>query len=276
MAFMESKSAPLDLDRYLARIHYAEPVSLTVETFQALHFAHATQIPFENVDALLGRPIRLDIPSLEDKLVTSSRGGYCFEQNLLFAAALEQIGFVVTRLAARVRYRTTRLLPRTHMLLKVDIGAGSWIADVGFGGEGLLAPVPLIADAPAQQFAWTYRVVREQNDWVLQSKHGPTWHDLYQFTLEPQHLVDFEMANYYVSTNPQSRFVQTLTAQRPLPEVRYALRNRELLTERPNDSVEVTRLADDDEVLRVLAEMFNLHFPAGTRFPIQTHSPDLV
>src|SRR5438552_5613549 len=126
------------LDAYLARIGYTGPREPTPAVLEAVHLAHATHIPFENLDIQLGRPILLDLASLQAKLVHGRRGGYCFEQNTLFAAALEQLGFRVTRLAARVRIGATRLSPRTHMTLKVDVDEGSWLADVGFGGAGLL------------------------------------------------------------------------------------------------------------------------------------------
>ena len=64
---------------------------------------HASTVPFENIDIVLGRVISLNLGDLQDKLVKARRGGYCFEQNALFAAALESLGFKVTRLAARVR-----------------------------------------------------------------------------------------------------------------------------------------------------------------------------
>src|SRR5690606_38423902 len=115
----------------------------------------ATHIPFENLDVLAGRPIRLDLASLQAKLIGARRGGYCFEQNLLFAAVLAACGFAVTPLAARVRYRTNRVLPRTHMLLRVEVGARRFIADVGFGAEGLLLPVPLEEGRAMRHFAWT-------------------------------------------------------------------------------------------------------------------------
>src|SRR5262249_54590872 len=134
---------PFDLDAYLRRIGYAGERRPTAAVLQQLHLAHATHIPFENLDILLGRPIRLDLEGLQAKLVRGQRGGYCFEHNTLFAAALEQIGFRLTRLGARVRFRVTRLLPRVHMALKVDVEGEAWLADVGFGGEGLLLPVPM-------------------------------------------------------------------------------------------------------------------------------------
>src|SRR6266550_822553 len=139
-------SVSFDLAAYLRRIGYAGELSPSRATLDALHRAHATAIPFENLDILLGVPIRLDLASLQAKLVTARRGGYCFEQNTLFAAALEQFGFAVTRLAARVRLNAVAVNPRTHMLLRVDVAGTSWIADVGFGGAGLLWPIPLVAE----------------------------------------------------------------------------------------------------------------------------------
>lgn len=255
----------LDLRAYLSRIGYAGDLHPTHAVLEAIHLAHATHIPFENLDILLGRPILLDLDSLQTKLVAAKRGGYCFEQNLLLAAALEELGFSVQRLAARVRYRTQQILPRTHMLLLVNVDGASWLADVGFGAEGLLMPVPFASDHVARQSAWTYRVVGEAGQWTLQSRRDQTWADLYAFTLEPQQPVDYEMANHYVSTHPNSRFVRTLTAQRLTPETRYVLRNRELTVDRGHATT--TRvLGDDDELLAVLAETFGLNFPPKTRF----------
>ena len=78
----------LDLDAYFARVGYRGPRHASLETLEALHLAHATSIPFENLDILLGRGIQLDVPSLQRKLIAGRRGGYCFEQNLLLATAL--------------------------------------------------------------------------------------------------------------------------------------------------------------------------------------------
>ena len=54
----------IDIDAYFERIGYSGSREPTAETLHALHLAHVTIIPFENLDILLGRPILLDIPSL--------------------------------------------------------------------------------------------------------------------------------------------------------------------------------------------------------------------
>jgi N-hydroxyarylamine O-acetyltransferase len=125
--------------------------------------------------------------------------------------------------------------------------------------------MPLVAGEPVRQFAWSFRLVEEPGLWVLQGQQGDGWLDLYAFTREPQYPIDFEMSNWYTSTHPDSRFVQTITTQRSTPDTRYLLRNREFTIMR-GDQATTRTLTDDEEVLRVLAESFGLQFPPGTRF----------
>src|SRR5262249_18141649 len=247
------------------RIGYEGERRPTAEVLGKLHFAHATHIPFENLDIHLGKPIRLDLDSLQAKLVGAQRGGYCFEQNTLLAAALQQIGFQVTRLSARVRMGATHLLPRTHMLLRVEVEGSPWLADVGFGGEGLLQPMPLVAGRENRQYHWCYRMIEEGDLWVLQSLHAGSWQDLYAFTLDPQFDVDYELVNYWTSTQPTSIFVKTLTVQQPTPEGRNFLRGRQL-TLGLGETASVRDIEGEETLLKVLRKVFGLSFPSGTRF----------
>jgi N-hydroxyarylamine O-acetyltransferase len=259
--------AAFDLDAYLARIGYVGPRDATLETLRGLHLAHGRSIPFENLDIQLGRPIRLDIQSIQAKLVTARRGGYCFEQNHLLLYALRAVGFDVTPLAARVRMGTTEPTPRTHMLLLVNLPDERWIADVGFGGDGLILPIPLIDGRPVDVFGWIYRLVKPADrTWLLQLERPEGWFDLYLFTEEPTPFVDYVLGNHFTSTHPDSGFVRTLTAQLARPEMRLALRDRTLFEQRPGAKTTVRELTDEDQVLRVLDERFGLRFPAGTHF----------
>ena len=261
----------MDLAAYAARIAYTGEFRPNLATLQALHLAHATHIPFENIDVLLGRPPALDVESLERKLVGARRGGYCYEQNTFFAAVLEQVGFRVTPLAARVRWGAPAgtVRPRTHMLLAVDAEGERHIADVGFGGDGLLHPIPLRPGEPARQFAWSYRIVTEGSLYVLQSIRPAGWLDLYSFTLEPQYPVDYQVANWYTATYPTSVFRNMLRVQMPGPEIRLALVNQ-TVTETTAAGDQETPLSGDAAMMRVLEDRFGLRFPAGTRIPLQT------
>ena len=102
----------VDLDGYFARIGYRGPRTPTFSTVQAIHALHSASIPFESLDPLLGRKVALDLASLQGKLVGGRRGGYCFEQNALFAAVLEALGLSVTTLGGRVRWMAPPGRPR--------------------------------------------------------------------------------------------------------------------------------------------------------------------
>lgn len=258
----------LDLAAYARRIDHSDQLAPTLETLKSLHLAHATHIPFENLDVLLRRPIRLDLESLWAKLVIDGRGGYCFEQNALFAVVLETIGFRVTRLAARVRMGAAQVRPRSHMLLAVNLEGQNWIADVGFGVDVFLHPILLMPGSIAPQFGWNYRVIAEGSVYVVQSLRPEGWLDLYSFTLEEQHPVDYEVSNYFTSTHPSSPFLNTLLVQLPAAGRRRMLVNRRLIESQPDNTSE-TIVPGDEALLEVLAEHFKLRFPSGTRFGYQ-------
>ncbi|HEX9080856.1 MAG TPA: arylamine N-acetyltransferase [Holophagaceae bacterium] len=253
----------LDLPAYLQRIGFVGDPRPDLATLRTLHLAHAGSIPFENLDIQMGLPVRLDLASLQEKLVRRRRGGYCFEHNTLFQAVLRAVGFEPMPCEARVRYGTMEVLPRTHMLLLVPLEGRMWLCDVGFGGEGLLHPVPLGGE-PWAQFLNTYRVMPERGLQVLQSQHGGAWEDLYAFVPEARFPVDYEMANHFTSTHPESRFVRTLTAQLPGPEVRRVLRNR-AYAEIRGEAVTGRELRAE-EVVPLLREVFGLEVPEGARF----------
>jgi len=255
----------LDLEAYLSRIGYTGALEPTAETLTGLHRAHVLTIPFENLDILLGRPIPLDLASLQAKLVRGRRGGYCFEQNALFGAVLEHLGFTVTGLAARVSMGEERSTPRTHMILGVDLEGTRWLADVGFGGDTLLEPVPFDDGGPVQQGAWAFRLATDGDVRVLFGRRADGWLDLYTFTEEPQLPVDYEVANHYTSTWPRSPFVTKVIAQRSGLDERWMLIDDELRVERP-DGTQRWTVTSDAERLSILDERFGLAFPDGTRF----------
>jgi N-hydroxyarylamine O-acetyltransferase len=258
-------SGELDLDPYLARTGYRGPRESTLPVLTGLHAAHLAAIPFENLDILLGRKVALDLPALQAKLVAGRRGGYCFEHNTLFQAVLSAFGFRVTPLAARVLGGGI-VRPRTHMLLRVDLAEGPYLADVGFGGDGFVHPIPLAAGVETRVGSMAHRLRPDGEAWVLEGRaDGGEWGDLYVFTLEPQLPVDYEMANHYTSTHPASRFVQTLTAQRTTAARRSVLRNRDLAVSEDGATTTST-VRDPEELVAVLDREFGLRFPPGTRF----------
>lgn len=157
------------LNHYFARINWLGAAAANIDTLRALHLKHNCTIPFENLDVLLPREIQLDDQSLEEKLVIARRGGYCFEQNGVFERVLRELGFNVRSLLGRVVLSNPPALPpRTHRLLLVELEGEKWIADVGFGGQTLTAPIRLMPDIMQTTPHGEYRLLQEGDDWVLQ------------------------------------------------------------------------------------------------------------
>lgn len=262
----EWQSERLDLDEYLRRIGYDGGWDAGLGTLAGLHRSHVQTIPFENIDPLTGVGVDLDLGAIQDKLVSRRRGGYCFEQNLLFAAALERAGFTVARLAARAWPGGPTILPRTHMVLTVGAIGRRWLCDVGFGGLGLLGPVALTDGADVRHDAWRYGVARSGDEWVLRAHTSTGWVDLYAFTEQPQHLVDYEVSNHYISTHPSSPFVHRLVAGRVTATRRLELTDR-ALTETTADGQTERTVTDLGRLLRT---DFGLDLDAATLAALNT------
>ena len=210
----------LDFDAYLERIGLSASERPTLHD---VHRAHATSIPFENLDPHRGIPVSLAEEDLERKLVRERRGGYCFEQNLLLASALEHLGLEVEPMLARVRAGAPSgtVRPRSHLVLRVtDRDGRVWHADVGFGSGTLLEPIPFGAAGAAahEQSGWSFRVVEEEPELVLQTLADGTWSDVYAFPPQPVPRIDIETSNWWTSTNPQSPFVFGLIASVHRPD----------------------------------------------------------
>jgi N-hydroxyarylamine O-acetyltransferase len=251
---------PGGIDAYCARIGYAGPREPTLAVLRGIVVRHSTTIPFENLDVLAKRAIRLDPPSLYAKLVRGRRGGYCFEQNSLLLDVLGAIGFRSRGLAARVLWGRPpgTLGPRTHMLLRVDLAEGPYIADVGFGGLTPTAPLALAAGHDQATPHERFRLVAAADEFVLEGRLGDEWSSLYRFSLQDQLAVDYEVANWHTSTHPQALFVNHLMAARPDAGRRCTLFNNKFTIRHRDGKAERRALNGAAEFGEVLARYFGI------------------
>ncbi|MET1074221.1 MAG: arylamine N-acetyltransferase, partial [Umezawaea sp.] len=249
-------SEHLDIDAYLARIGYTGDRAPTAATLRALQHAHVTAIPWENVDMFLGRPTRLDVEGVQEKLIAHSRGGACSEHTTLFAAALEHLGFPVTAMQGRVRMGAKKRRPATHNLLRVLADDRTWISDVGFGSSPL-EPLELVDGYEAGQGVWRYRVTRDQDLWLLHSHRDGSWIDVHGFTEQTRYPVDLVVSNHYNATHPGSPFNTRLLAQRISDDRLVMLDDTRFMTVAP-PAERVDRALEVGEVVRVLGETFGI------------------
>jgi N-hydroxyarylamine O-acetyltransferase len=238
----------VDLDAYFARIGYSGPAEPSLETLRALQALHPAAIPFENLDALVGRGIDLDPFHIDSKLIRSRRGGYCFEHNNLFERVLTAIGFQTEGLIGRVVWMAAPdapIPPRTHRAVKVILQGEAWLADVGFGGAVLTAPLRWVMDeiqtTPHEPFR-----LRAVGDEVLLEIQLEDWTPVYRLARETPAPIDYEVGNWFTSTHPSSKFRQSLMVARTTPEARYALLNNRLTIRAPGAPVQRRDLTVDE------------------------------
>jgi N-hydroxyarylamine O-acetyltransferase len=269
----------LNLDAYLTRIGWpAQPIQHDLPTLTALLQAHMQAIPFENLDVLLGRGIRIDLGSVQDKLVRQRRGGYCFEHATLLAAVLEVLGFAPVRHLARVTLFVPRAQAgRTHMFLSVPLPEGRFVVDPGFGAHAARRPLPLQSGEAVAVEGDVHTLVQEADGrtWVLRAQIGAETTsaqtasaaggssdepavEAWVSTLEPESAIDFQLGNHYTSSHRDSAFVSHLMLRAFTPDGRVTVMDRAVTLRRRGRPPERWLLADRAALRALLATYFGI------------------
>ena len=247
----------IDVQAYCARINVSGPLPATAATLRRLHRAHLLAVPFENLDIHWRRPIVLDEMRLFDKIVTRRRGGFCYEQNGLFAALLRALGFRVDLLEARVNAKTWQSgRPWDHLVLMVALEQ-RWLADVGFG-ESFLEPLLLDEPGPQEQPGGVWRVQHDGCEGLHSSRAtSGDWQTEYRFRLQPRRLADFTPGCEFQQHSPDSHFRQQRVCSLATPTGRITLGDRRFIVTENGERRE-RDLADEAEFERLLRERFGI------------------
>jgi N-hydroxyarylamine O-acetyltransferase len=258
----------VDLDAYFRRIRWSGDTRPSYETLAGILDAHMRRIPFENIDVLLGRGVRLDLAGLQDKLVRQQRGGYCFEHGTLFAAVLEQLGFALVRHTARVVLFAPRTQsPRAHMFLTVALAEGTFVVDPGFGALAPRVPVCLDDGVVATAGGESHRMARLGSEWMLQSVTAGALTDCWVSAVEHDNLIDFEVGNHFTATYPNSPFVNRLMLRALTDRGRIGVMNRDV-TEWRDGERNTYQLEDRKALRELLAERFGFDLPEVERLRV--------
>lgn len=242
-----------DTQAWLARIGHRGDVTPGLEALRHLVLAHATAIPFENIDVFLGRVPQLDLAVLQRRMIEGRRGGYCFEQNTLLRAGLTALGFEVTSLLARVirGLEAEAKRPATHMVLRVDLPEGGFLVDVGFGYQTPTAPLALGSGLAQPTPHEAMRLLPLGGELILQARQGEDWRNLYRVSLEPRPEEDFAVTNWFTATHPDSLFVNHMIVARPGPDgLRRTFLDGRLTLRRPGEAPERHLMEAPAAVLR--------------------------
>ena len=256
----------VDLDAYFARICFDGPRMPTLDVLTRIILLHQRAITFENLNSFAGLPVVIDPATIETKIIHDGRGGYCHEQNQYLHLVLKALGFDVHLRMARVRWMQPpeETPQRGHMTLNVRIDGQWYLSDVAFGAMTPTAPLRLdTLDAQATPHQ-TYRIVPNGDELHLEVKLKEYWRPVYSFDNVDYQPVDFQAANWLVSTYPASEFVRNLIIARPTADRRQILNNTTLSVRHPDGTVDKQTLASAGELRSTLTTMFGIRLPANT------------
>jgi N-hydroxyarylamine O-acetyltransferase len=202
----------LNIEAYLDRIGLSRPAVADLSSLTAIHRAHLLAIPYENLDVQLRRPLTLDPAATFDKIVGHGRGGWCYEMNGLLGWALDQLGFRVTRCAGAVsRQERGPSVIGNHLVLKVELDEGLYLADVGFG-DGPIDPIRIVpGDFTSHGFAFALTCV--DDDWWRVHNRVQGREQTFDFTLRAADESLLAEQCRFLQTSEQSSFLQNLVAQ---------------------------------------------------------------
>jgi len=146
---MSATYSDVQIKQYLERIGFpsGEKIKPDLPTLTRLAACHLQTVPFENLALHYAKNPNVDVSPdfLFDKVVTRHRGGYCMEQNLVFAALLKSLGFDLYTIGGRVAL-PFGFTGWQHMGIIVTIDGAEYLTDVGFGGNGPTQPIPIFKD----------------------------------------------------------------------------------------------------------------------------------
>ena len=135
---------------YLRRLGIGEALPPTLESLRLLQRRHLEQVPYENLEIMIGPAPSVDPVASLERVAEVGRGGYCLHQNAVLELVLRDLGFDVERRRGHVWSHPDQVdgTSLNHLALVVsglptaDNPGGRWWPDVGLG-EGFLEPLPL-------------------------------------------------------------------------------------------------------------------------------------
>lgn len=261
----------------------------SLRKLQILQERHLEHIPFENLSQHgCSFPATLNYTTTANKILNCSRGGFCFELNLLFASLLQELGYDVTTTVAHVWADGVFKPQPSHcinivrvQLEEEDTADGSstmvpYFCDVGFGEPSLHPLDYTLFDAEqVTPEGMRSKLVRENDDTVIYCwyKNG-TWVPRLRWSYSNsltgcgEDVLAHGLAQPLLPSSPFAQKVivtrLTRTEKRTCTGLRLKVTRPRfpLHPDGPPPSPHVTELSSAQEARRVLQEQFGMPLDA--------------
>lgn len=188
--------------QYFRRIDFSHGGSLPkpdLDTLRRLVACHICAVPWENATLKYSEKhdFSLGKDEIFDKIINKRRGAVCLEGNLAFSTLLLTLGYDLYMLGTRIWVNVNQTyLPLTHLAIILRLEGIEYLVDVGFGGTGLTAPLPIF-DGNSIMTAPIYGVYPEQHRIQISSIPGALNRDHKVWTLEHRQSPQAEWTKVY-------------------------------------------------------------------------------
>lgn len=255
----------MNTDKYLERINYRGKTSPDIENLKKIHRNHLYSIPFENLDIHNNRKIVLNAESVENKVISESRGGYCYELNGLFYLLLKDLGYNVRMISARVSNGSGGYGAEfDHLAIIVELDE-LWLADVGFG-DSFIEPVCVSTDVARKNLNGWFKItdlkhenIEEFAGYLKLSKsiNNEIYSDEYIFTLIDREWKEFSRMNDYHQTSPESHFTKNPVCTIANENGRITLTDKKLIITEGTEKF-ISDIKSKEDFYKKLFEYFSI------------------
>ncbi|RDJ10552.1 arylamine N-acetyltransferase family protein [Rhizobium grahamii] len=250
------------LDVYLTRIGLERPSRLDIRSLSHLHRAHLMSFTWEALDAFMGWPSTITPAAAFAKMVERRRGGWCYEMNGLFGAALAALGFRVTRLCGGVdRERLGDIAIGNHLTLRVDLDR-PYLAEVGVA-DAIIEPVPL-AVGPFSQRGFDFSIMPTDDGWLRFNNHVRGIAKSFDFQANRSDESAMVATHGWLMQDPGSPFTNALAVLRHTADGYVALQN-DRLSHVTASSLTEQRITSAGHLSDTFETVFDLDIPQPGR-----------
>lgn len=245
----------MDTSRYLQRILYSDPTNHELSTLIQLQRQHLLTVPFENLDIHLDKPIVLEVEKMFQKIVLLQRGGFCYELNGLFGQLLQELGFKVKYLAAKVIQEGHPPSDFDHLTLCAEVQGRQYIVDVGFGAfimYPLLFELEVVQTDPQGSFI----IHKNNDDFLICKVVGSQEEPQFEFTLKDRSLDEFKDRSLYYQKDQKSHFRKKMMISKAMKGGRVTL-TLDALKISINNKEERVPVHDQTHFETLLVQYFN-------------------
>ncbi|MCH7337519.1 arylamine N-acetyltransferase [Acinetobacter sp. NIPH 2699] len=257
---------------YLNKLGFEGDFVPTQDNLKTLLSLHVQHIPFGNISSFLGEDVSLDPDQLAQKLLLENREGYCLEHSTLTRIALTELGYDAYNVLGRVYYQSIHTVApvRTHLVTLVRINQQLFLYDPGFGGMTPTTILSFEAIGEMQPTAlepFKFVDVTEcgiddalltEMKYMLQVFLHDEWVNVY--AIHPEQKIaaaDAVIANWYISTSPESLFTQHLMLFTANSDTRMTLKDRVLRVhgKERSDKKVLSTFSDFEETIKTIFQI---------------------